>query len=66
MGATVTYRVRVLRLVEDEVEVSAITPSDAEDKALGMRGVSRVLGVMPDLATSPAPASAADTGHPSP
>lgn len=48
MGATVTYQVRVLRLVEDVVEVDALTPSDAEDKALRERGVSRVLGIMPD------------------
>lgn len=47
MGATVTYLVTVLRLVEDVVEVSAVTPSEAEEKALSMRGVSRVLGATP-------------------
>jgi hypothetical protein len=37
--------VRVLKLVEEDIQVSAVTPSEAEEKALRMRGVSRVLEV---------------------
>ena len=45
MGAETTYRVKILCLVEDWVEVSAIGHTDAEDKALRIPGVAKVVEV---------------------
>ncbi len=48
MGANVTFRVKVLRLVEDEVEVSALTASDALHEAACLEGVAHVVQVVYD------------------
>jgi hypothetical protein len=46
MGAETTYRVKVLRLVEDEIEVSAVTGSEALEIAAKEPGVARAVEVL--------------------
>lgn len=45
MGANVPYRVRVLRLVEDEVEVYALDRAEAAIEASRLPDVARVIEV---------------------
>ena len=43
MGANTLYFVKVLRLKEDEVEVSALTDVDAMEQAARMPGVAKAV-----------------------
>ena len=48
MGASVPYRVKVLRLIEDIVEVYAVTADEAESNAASEPNVARVISVVYD------------------
>lgn len=47
MGAEIPYRVHVLRLVEDVVEVDAVTGDEAEQKAEQLPGVAKAVKSIP-------------------
>jgi hypothetical protein len=49
MSAEVPYRVLVLRLIEDIVEVNALTESEALENASKIAGVARVLSVIAEM-----------------
>jgi hypothetical protein len=51
MGAGITWKVRVLRLVEDEVEAYGVTSTEAMDAASREPGVARVLDAYFDEAS---------------
>ncbi len=43
MGAETTFLVHIMRLVDDEIEVSAVTEDEALQKAFAMPGVAHVV-----------------------
>ncbi len=48
MSANVMWTVRVMRLTTDEVEVSAVTETEALQLAAQVQGVALVVGVVRD------------------
>ena len=48
MGSNIPFRVKVLRLVEDEVEVYALTSEDALREASKLENVAKAIKVIYD------------------